>query len=388
MKTQYISARCESASLHLLSGMVFLMVMIVPLSAFSQEKKEEKARKERLRSLASSFQEEARGYGFTPRDIIESVLEYSYNPKDQPQRDHQAFIRRKAERDSIFQSLCYGVIDMQKTSYKSRADDMEIPVYIFQPLKKRGLNGHPALLWIHGGIHGDLTPNYFPFFKEAVDRGYVIVSPEYRGSTGYGAEHYNAIDYGGYEVDDCLTAVNFIRENLPHVDTGRIGVIGRSHGGFLTLHSLFREPGSLKCGVAIVPVTNLIIRLAYKGPRFQLYHMTQPRVLGLPHDRFEIYKERSPYYNVEKLEIPLLVHVADNDGDVYFEEAEMLIHKFLVKKPHLVETRIYHNPPGAHSFDMHVNRETWTRKDTKEQRDSWNRVWTFLELHLEPYRGN
>ena len=60
------------------------------------------------------------------------------------------------------------------------------------------------MIWVHGGVHGDWGITMFPFVKEAVERGYVVVAPDYRGSTGYGAAHYNAIDYGGKELDDVI----------------------------------------------------------------------------------------------------------------------------------------------------------------------------------------
>ena len=174
---------------------------------------------------------------------------------------------RKRERDRTFRRLSDGVLRMRKLSYESRVDGLDIPFYLFEPLQLRGPRAHAALIWIHGGVHGDLDPTYFPFIREAVARGYVILAPEYRGSTGYGRAHHHAIDYGGYEVDDCLTAVDYMRRHLPHVDLERLGIIGWSHGGFITLHSVFRDQASFKAAAAMVPVTNLVFRLSYKGPR-------------------------------------------------------------------------------------------------------------------------
>ena len=299
--------------------------------------------------------------------------------------------RRKAERDRTFRELSDGVLTMQKLSYESSADGREIPVYIFEPTTRRGPRGHAALVWVHGGMHGDLDPGYFPFIKEATERGYVVVAPEYRGSTGYGREHHDAIDYGGYEIDDCLTAVTYMTNEMPHVDPDRIGIIGWSHGGFIALHSVFRDQTPFRAAAALVPVTNLVFRLSYKGPGYARHFVTQERIDGAVHERREVYVERSPLYQVDKLETPLLVHVADNDGDVNFEEAQQLIHALAYAKPGLAETRIYRNPPideygGGHGFNRRVDRDGgYIRVDSREQRDSWNRIWTFLEWHLAPY---
>ena len=68
----------------------------------------------------------------------------------------------------------------------------------------------------------------------------------------------------------------------------------------------------------MVPVTNLVFRLSYKGPSYQRQFSTQPRVQGLPFEKRDLYIQRSPLYHVDKLRIPLLVHVATNDTDVNY----------------------------------------------------------------------
>ena len=281
---------------------------------------------------------------------------------------------------------------MRKDSYASAVDGLPIPFYVFEPATVRGPRAHAALLWIHGGIHGDLDPLYFPFIKEAVDRGYVVLVPEYRGSTGYGRVHHEAIDYGGYEVEDCLTAVTYMKAEMPHVDTDRLGIIGWSHGGFITLHAVFRDPHAFQAAAALVPVTNLVFRLSYKGPEYARLFIDQPQIGGPVHERRELYIERSPLFHVNRLQTPLLVHVADNDQDVDFEEAQQLIHALEYHKPHLSETRVYHDPPvdefgNGNRFNRRVDTQNgYRRVDSQAQRDSWNRIWTFLELHLEPQR--
>ncbi|HEX6136016.1 MAG TPA: alpha/beta fold hydrolase [Longimicrobiales bacterium] len=318
-------------------------------------------------------------------------LYVSNRPEDHPPSNYEAAIRRKAVTDSIFEARSRNVLDYRKVTYRSRVGDMDIPAYVFQPLRKRGDRGHAALIWVHGGVHGNWDQNYWPFVREAVERGYVVIAPEYRGSTGYGEAHHRAIDYGGYEVDDVMTAHAWLRDNLPHVDPDRVGVMGWSHGGYISLLSVFRDEHPFRAAAAIVPVTNLIFRLSYKGPRYQRSFATQERVQGLPFEKREIYVERSPYYHVHKLQVPLLVHVATNDRDVDFEEASMLIWSLRAQKPDLAETKIYVDPTpgpvsGGHTFSRRVNRETLEREDSPEQRDSWNRVWAFLEEHLQPYR--
>lgn len=317
-------------------------------------------------------------------------LYVSNDPKDHsPGYDYQRDIDAKTSDDARYPELCKGIIDFKKVTYRSSVGDMDIPAYLFQPIQKRGPKGHAAMVWVHGGVHGNWSLTMFPFVKEAVARGYVIIAPEYRGSTGYGEAHHQAIDYGGYEIDDSMSAVDYLK-TLPHVDPARLGVMGWSHGGYITLFSVFRDKTPFAAGAAIVPVTNLVFRLSYKGPGYQASFSTQKRIGGLPFEKPDLYIERSPLYHVDKLQVPLLVHVATNDTDVNFVEDQQIVDALRSRKPQLAETKIYVDPPpgaagGGHTFSRRVDRQTLQRQDTPEQIDSWNRTWAFFDWTLRPY---
>jgi dipeptidyl aminopeptidase/acylaminoacyl peptidase len=303
--------------------------------------------------------------------------------------DFESDIKNRQQTEARYAEASKGVMDFRKIAYRSRVGDMDIPAYLFQPLHKRGAAGHAAMVWVHGGVHGNWGISMFPFVKEAVERGYVIICPEYRGSTGYGERFHNAIDYGGHEIDDTMSAVEYLK-SLPHVDQERLGVMGWSHGGYITLLSVFRDRTPFKAAAAMVPVTNLVFRLSYKGPSYQHGFSTQSRIQGLPFEKQEIYIERSPLYHVDKLRIPLLVHVATNDTDVDFVEDQQIVDALRSRKPDLAETKIYVDPPPGpasvgHTFNRRTNLKTLERDDSPEQRDSWNRVWTFFEWNLRPY---
>jgi dipeptidyl aminopeptidase/acylaminoacyl peptidase len=309
---------------------------------------------------------------------------------DHPIAEYQRDIEGKARTDSIYAAVAKGVVDFKKITYRSRIGDMDIPAYLFQPLEKRGAKGHAAMIWVHGGVHGNWGTGMWPFVREAVERGYVVICPDYRGSTGYGKDFHNAIDYGGYEVDDVISAYDYMAQNLPHVDPARVGMMGWSHGGYITILSVTRDNHPFKAGAAIVPVTNLFQRLSFKGPDYQRGFSTQARIQGLPFEKQDLYIERSPFYQVDKLKTPLLVHVSTNDEDVNFEEDGMLVYKLRATKPDITETKIYVDPDPwgssiGHAFSRRVDSQTLERVDSPAQRDSWNRTWAFLEEHLRPY---
>ena len=297
--------------------------------------------------------------------------------------DFNQMRRDQAATDRAFRTASDGVMRMDKILYRSRLGDLDIPAFVFQPLGPGAPKSRPALVWVHENIRGHLYEHYIPFIRDATAKGFVVIAPEYRGSIGYGKRFYDAIDYGGAEVDDVVTAVSVLDSKYAEVDPARIGIIGWSHGGLVALLAVFRNPALFRSAAAIVPVTNLFQRIAWKGDR--------QRVLMDPHNRFggttsehpEIYRERSPLFQVDKLQIPLLVHMAENDEDVNIEEGMQLIDALRARKASLADTKVYKAPPGGHTFDRLVTPKSWQPENTPDQRDSWNRVWAFFGRTLE-----
>ena len=301
--------------------------------------------------------------------------------------DFGRMARNQAETDRKWHAASLGFMQMAKITYRSSVDNLEIPAFVFQPLKLAGPKAHPAVVWVHENIRGHLYEHFIPYVREATAGGYVVIAPEYRGSIGYGRALYDAIDYGGREVDDVVTAAAVLTTRYPHVDPARIAIIGWSHGGLIALLSAARNPGTFKAVAALAPVTNLFHRLASKGIDRQRQAIDpQNRFGGPPSEKRDVYVDRSPLFQVDRLEVPVLVHFADNDEDVNIEEGMQLVDALRARKPGLAETKVYRNPSGGHTFDRRVDPETWQPEDTPEQRDSWNRVWEFLDRNLQPLR--
>ncbi|MGZ7080138.1 MAG: alpha/beta hydrolase family protein [Thermoanaerobaculia bacterium] len=257
----------------------------------------------------------------------------------------------------------------ENTTGQGAGNPLVIPVYTFTPKSLRGKA--PMIVFVHGGVHGDFDTFYAHIVRELIEQGYVIVAPEYRGSTGYGGDFYDEIDYGGAEIDDVKAARDWAVENLPSVDGNRVGIIGWSHGGYQTLLNIFRWPDAYKVAYAGVPVSDLVQRMGYKS---QGYRNTFKEFIGKEAvDNPMEYRKRSPVYHASELATPLLIHTNTNDEDVNVMEVEHLIDalKAAGKK---FEYKIYQNAPGGHTFN---------RIDTKLARESRQEIYAFLAKYLK-----
>jgi len=264
---------------------------------------------------------------------------------------------------------------VRKITY-SGADKLPIPAYFFAP--RDTMRRHAALIFVHGGVHGDLEDLYVRHIRSLVREGYVVVAPEYRGSTGYGKSFYDAIDYGGKEVDDVIAARSYLQAMVPYADLNRLGIIGWSHGGFITLHSIFRHPELFKVAVASVPVADLPTRIRTHSASYENIFAAQPGFGGPLAGHLQAYIERSPVAHARELKTPLLVHTASNDQDVFIVENHNLRDSMVVAgkdRAGLFYYREWQDPPAGHEFN---------RVDTKEARESWSKILIFLQAYLHP----
>jgi len=245
--------------------------------------------------------------------------------------------------------------------------------YLFTPRADFGRGKLPLLVFPHGGVHGDFNTYYTHILRELTAQGYIVVAPEYRGSTGYGRGIYEAIDYGGREVEDALAARDWAVANHPRVDDDRVGLIGWSHGGLITLLSLARHPDSYVVGFAGVPVSDLVQRMGYMTQSYRDLYEAEYFIGQSTNENLEEYKRRSPVWNVEDLERPVRIHGNVSDEDVNVIEVEHLVQALKAAEKDF-EYQIY-DLPGGHSFDRLDTPEAW-----KVRRE----IYRFLARYLEP----
>lgn len=247
--------------------------------------------------------------------------------------------------------------------------------YVFIPLNVDESKKYPLILLPHGGVHANFTTYHAHIIRELVSQGYIVAAPEYRGSTGYGRDFYEKIDYGGLEVEDVFYTRNYMIENYDIVDPGRIGIIGWSHGGLITLMNIFEHPDAYQVAFAGVPVSDLIARMGYYEQSYRAlfeadYHLGQSA-----YENVQEYRKRSPAWNVHKFKnTPLLIHTNTNDDDVNVLEVEHLI-KSLKAEGKKFDYEIFQNIPGGHSFD---------RMDTKTAKEIRVKIYRHLAKALRP----
>ncbi len=249
---------------------------------------------------------------------------------------------------------------------------MRFAQYVFTPKTLDRARKHPVVVLPHGGVHGDFGTYHVHIVKEMLAQGWVVLAPEYRGSTGYGRDFHDAIDYGGLEVDDVVAGLDWAVADLPYVDGSRAAIAGWSHGGLIALLAVMQHPGKFRAAYAGVPVTDLVARLGYHEQSYEDLFAAPHHVGKKVVDDVGEYRRRSPVFWAGKLKTPLLVHATTNDRDVNVLEAENLI-TALKAAGKSFEHRIYEDAPAGHSFN---------RIDTPFAKESRKEIWAFLAKHL------
>lgn len=249
-----------------------------------------------------------------------------------------------------------------------------IRAYTFIPKKLDRSKPQPLIVFAHQGIHANEDTRDAHVFRELLEQGYTIFAPDYRGSTGYGRGFYEQIDYGGREVDDVYLGTQWMLETYPFLDRKRVGMIGWSHGGGITLMNIFEHPQMYAVAYAGVPVSDLVMRMGYENEGYRQLYSAPYHIGRTVREDMAEYRKRSPVTHASELQTPLLIHTNTNDEDVNVAEVEHLIEalKAAGKK---FEYKIYQDAPGGHYFN---------RLDTKLAKESRQEIYKFLAAYLHP----
>lgn len=205
---------------------------------------------------------------------------------------------------------------------KVRFGDRKIPGWLYKP---RGGGKHPAILHIHGGPEWQIAAMYIGLTQFLVSRGFVVLTPNIRGSTGYGKTYQRSIyrDWGGGDLDDIRAASEYLR-SLPEVDPARMAVYGGSYGGFASLSAATRLPEFWRAAVDVFGPSNLLTFANSVPPSWRPF---VDAAIGNPDKDRDFLLKRSPITYIDDLRCPLLVLQGKHDPRVVPAESEQVVER-------------------------------------------------------------
>lgn len=250
-------------------------------------------------------------------------------------------------------------------------DGQEIPAIYYKPLTASANNKVPALVWVHGGPGGQSRVGYSSFIQYLVNHGYAVLMVNNRGSSGYGKSFYKMDDrnHGDKDLKDCIYGKKYL-QTLDYVDGEKIGIIGGSYGGYMTMAAMTFAPDEFKVGVNIFGVTNWLRTLKSIPPYWESFRKALYAELGDPYtaDSVRLYNI-SPLFHAQNVKNPVMVLQGANDPRVLQVESDEIV--AAVKKNNVpVEYVVF--PDEGHGF---VKKEN--------EMKGYSGVLTFLDKHLK-----
>jgi dipeptidyl aminopeptidase/acylaminoacyl peptidase len=245
-------------------------------------------------------------------------------------------------------------------------DETPIASFLYIPPNIKQDNTHPAIVYPHGGPQWEHFNSWYPRLQYFISHGYIIIAPNYRGSTGFGRTFTEALrkDCGRADLNDLVASVDYLKKT-GYVNPNRIAIMGGSWGGYLTLMALTKTPEIWAAGVSIVPLANWFTAHANEDPVLQ---KNDEWLMGDPVADKELWHDRSPLYFADKIRAPLLLLAGKNDIRCPVGET-MQMAEAARKNGVAVELKIYENE--GHQF---------VRKENEI--DSIKRAATFLQTHV------
>jgi dipeptidyl aminopeptidase/acylaminoacyl peptidase len=247
-------------------------------------------------------------------------------------------------------------------------DGRMIPAWLYRPRTTSAAGRFPVVLSIHGGPEAQERPGYAynGFYQYLLSRGFGVLAPNIRGSSGYGVSYQKLIhrDWGGAELKDIEHAAKYLRE-LDWVDANRIAVFGGSFGGFATLSAVSRLPEYWAAAVDLVGPSNLLT-FVKSVPPFWMRFMK--KWVGDAEEDHALLVERSPITYVDQIRAPLLVIQGAKDPRVVKAESDQMVERIRANGG---EVQYYVDENEGHGATRRENAIKWWRMSAR-----------FLEEHM------
>ncbi|MFD1614868.1 S9 family peptidase [Gelatiniphilus marinus] len=210
--------------------------------------------------------------------------------------------------------------------YKS-FDGVEIPAIYYLPHQASANHKVPALVLVHGGPGGQSRQNFSSLTQYLVNHGYAVLAVNNRGSSGYGKTFFQMDDlnHGEKDLQDCIEGKNWLAAQ-PEIDANKIGIMGGSYGGYMTMAALTYTPEEFAVGVNIFGVTNWIRTLKSIPPWWESFKDALYKELGNPHTADSVRLRRiSPLFHTDKVTKPLIVLQGAKDPRVLQVESDEIV---------------------------------------------------------------
>tara|TARA_R100000306_G_scaffold2022_2_gene5008 strand:- start:5073 stop:7013 length:1941 start_codon:yes stop_codon:yes gene_type:complete len=206
-------------------------------------------------------------------------------------------------------------------------DGLEIPAVYYQPKQASANNKVPALVWVHGGPGGQSRQSFSSLIQYLVNHGYSILAVNNRGSSGYGKTFFQMDDqnHGDKDLKDCIAGKDWLASQ-DVIDKDKIGIIGGSYGGYMTMAALTYAPDEFQVGVNIFGVTNWIRTLKSIPPWWASFKDALYTEMGDPNtaDSMRL-KQISPLFHTENVTKPLMVLQGAQDPRVLKIESDEIV---------------------------------------------------------------
>ncbi|HYL14782.1 MAG TPA: S9 family peptidase [Terriglobales bacterium] len=301
-----------------------------------------------------------------------SRLLYYHNGPNAP-NDARVYSLATGKSQQVTHSLVAGVrsedmVEPYLVHYPSRDGKWTISAFVYMPYNLPHQPVSPAIVYVHGGPTSQTVNSFNRIVQYVVNQGYIVIAPNYRGSTGYGKEfqHANLFDMGGGDLQDVLGAADWIKQT-GYVDPKKLILMGGSYGGYMTMMGVTKAPDLWAAGVPIVPFVNWFTEIQNEDPVLQQSDMA---TMGDPEKNKSLYEDRSPINFIDQVKAPLLLLAGGHDPRCPKEETLQVV-EAIKKHGGTAEYKIYENE--GHGFAKVEN-----------QIDAYQRVADFLKVHVPP----
>jgi dipeptidyl aminopeptidase/acylaminoacyl peptidase len=299
-------------------------------------------------------------------------LLYYHNGPSAPS-DVWVYSMATGKSQQVTHSLMAGVrsedmVEPYLVHYPSRDGKWTISAFVYVPYNAPRNGQHAAIVYVHGGPTSQTHNSFNRFIQYVVNKGYFVIAPNYRGSTGYGKEFQNAnlFDMGGGDLQDVLAAADWMKQT-GYPDPKKLILMGGSYGGYMTMMGVTKAPDVWAAGVPIVPFVNWFTEIQNEDPVLQQSDLA---TMGDPEKNKALYEDRSPINFINQVKAPLLLLAGGHDPRCPKSETQQVVDA-IKKRGGVIESKVYENE--GHGFAKVEN-----------QIDAYKRVADFLQAHVPP----